>query len=277
MTTALGEDTNAATVVEFFEDSIIHLALIYFGRNLELNTGESLCRTDLAVAVHDLAVFVDVLSACHLADSHTALERFLEAEFLRPMYLQDFRACRGIVDRGKHNQASNLEILALEIGAHTADEGGVVDGIGEVYHALGRPCAVQSSAHGQSTNVAGEPSNELSAHGFLGDEEADAALGLHTHDAHEDQRIDELQPWSDPPRSLSLDCTYLVCMRGGHEDDRAITRDLPRASRVHFSEEEVDKYREGPQQDVIDKVVHRRQDPGLRLAAGCRLFLRHDA
>jgi hypothetical protein len=45
--------------------------------------------------------------------------------------------------------------------------------------------------------------------------------------------------------------TYLVRMRGGDNDNRASTRDLPRSTRVHLAEEEVDENRESPQDQVV--------------------------
>lgn len=203
MATTFREDTDAATLVELLEHGIVHLALVYFRCNLELDAWESLCRTDLAIAVQNLAILTDIFAAGQLADSYPTFERLLDAELLRSMYFQNFRARSRIVHRRKHDEPSDLEVVALKVCSYSADEGGVVDGVGEVYQALAGPRAIHSSTNGQSTHVACEPPDKLSPHRFLGDQEADAAGGFHAYDAHEDQRVHEL---ACQVRSAGLPC-----------------------------------------------------------------------
>jgi hypothetical protein len=59
--------------------------------------------------------------------------------------------------------------------------------------------------------------------------------------------------------------SYLVRMRGAHEDDRAFLWHFPATPRMHFSEEELYQDRKRPQEGVVDIFVHDGELLALRI------------
>lgn len=64
--------------------------------------------------------------------------------------------------------------------------------------------------------------------------------------------------------------SYLVGVRRAHENDGAIFGYLPATPGVHFAEEQLDQYRERPEEGIVDIFVHSRNG----LLARC--LVRHD-
>lgn len=60
-------------------------------------------------------------------------------------------------------------------------------------------------------------------------------------------------------------------MRRAHENDGSFLGHLPATPRVHFAKEELDQYRESPQEGIVDIFVHGRDGLlSLRLFHHCR-------
>lgn len=87
----------------------------------------------------------------------------------------------------------------------------------------------------------------------MGDEEGHSSLRFVAQRAQQDQGVNKLDHEKTPTSAYILSAgfkgdkerfrrglTHLVGMRRGDEQDGTVARDLPRASRVDFPEEQVD-------------------------------------
>lgn len=118
-----------------------------------------------------------------------------------------------------------------------------------------------------------QPSHEPHPHRLFRYQEGHSTFGIVAKDAHKDQGINKLcgisisHLFSYQSSSLILlkllttsqhqdNLTYLVCMRGRHENYWTSPRDLPAPPGMHFSKEEVHKDRERPQEHIIYPICH---------------------
>lgn len=164
------------------------------------------------------------------------------------------------------------------MGAPAPDQRRIVDGIGQVDKAILGLGRVLGPADGDSTRLARRPADKA-VYGFLGDEERYTTLRFRVECSLEDKSIDELKDAEDilwlVPVPIALAHTdFLASLRGlahlvrmwrGNEQDRALARDLPRASRVNLAEEEVNEDGHEPLKGVIFPLAH-----GIQLGMGGR-------
>ena len=100
----------------------------------------------------------------------------------------------------------NLAFSFTELCTYTADEGRVVDRIGQINLASGGFGCVLGSAHGDGADLAGGPANEA-VDRLLGDEEGYSTAGFMPEGSLKDKGIDELH------RKKKNKVSKLECLR----------------------------------------------------------------